>query len=47
VRFVPPAIAEQVNAQARRLIGYDTRLPASLDEFFLPEAQRLYKPNQG
>jgi ectoine hydroxylase-related dioxygenase (phytanoyl-CoA dioxygenase family) len=47
VRFVPRAIADQLNAQARRLIGYDTRLPASLDELFLPEEQRLYKPNQG
>lgn len=47
VRFVPRTIADQVNAQARRLIGYDTRLPASLDELFLPEEQRLYKPNQG
>jgi hypothetical protein len=47
VRFVPDAIADRVNAQARRLIGYDTRLPSSLDELFLPESERLYKPNQG
>jgi hypothetical protein len=47
VRFVPAAIAERLNAQARRLLGYDTRLPASLDELFLPEVERLYKPNQG
>ncbi|HKQ28689.1 MAG TPA: phytanoyl-CoA dioxygenase family protein [Burkholderiales bacterium] len=47
VRFVPVGIADRLNPQARRLIGYDTRLPASLDELFLPDEQRLYKPNQG
>jgi len=47
VRFVPPEISGRLNAQARRLIGFDTRLPASLDEFFLPEAERLYRPGQG
>jgi hypothetical protein len=47
VRFVPHEISSQLNAQARRLIGFDTRLPTSLEEFFLPEEQRLYKANQG
>lgn len=47
VRFIPDNISSQLNAQARRLIGFDTRVPASLDEFFLPEDQRLYKANQG
>ena len=47
VRFVPNEISSQLNAQARRLIGFDTRLPCSLDEFFVPDDQRLYKPNQG
>jgi ectoine hydroxylase-related dioxygenase (phytanoyl-CoA dioxygenase family) len=47
VRFVPSEISDQLNAQARRLIGFDTRLPCSLEEFFVPDDQRLYKPNQG
>jgi len=47
VRFVPETIAGALGPQGRRLIGYDTRLPTSLDEFFVPDAQRLYKPNQG
>jgi|GEM_PF-388724 len=47
VRFIPEEISNQLNAQARRLIGFDTRLPTSLEEFFLPEDQRLYKANQG
>lgn len=47
VRFVPAEISGALNAQARRIIGFDTRLPTSLEEFFLPEDQRLYKPGQG
>jgi ectoine hydroxylase-related dioxygenase (phytanoyl-CoA dioxygenase family) len=47
VRFVPEDISSQLNEQARRLVGFDTRLPTSLEEFFLPEEQRLYKSNQG
>jgi ectoine hydroxylase-related dioxygenase (phytanoyl-CoA dioxygenase family) len=47
VRFIPREISDQLNAQARRLIGFDTRLPGSLEEFFVPDDQRLYKPNQG
>jgi len=47
VRFIPESISSQLNPQARRLIGFDTRLPTSLDEFFLPDEQRLYKANQG
>lgn len=47
VRFIPENVANRLNPLARRLIGYDTRLPTSLDEFFLPEDQRLYKANQG
>ena len=47
VRFVPQEIAGGLNAQARRLLGYDTRLPASLDDLHLPEDRRLYKPGQG
>lgn len=47
VRFIPPAISGSLGAQARRIIGFDTRLPTSLAEFFVPEGQRLYKPGQG
>jgi len=47
VRFIPPSISEKLNKQARRLIGFDTRLPSSLSEFFVPETERLYKSNQG
>lgn len=46
VRFVPDSISTQLNDLGRRILGFDTRLPSSLQEFFLPEDQRLYKPNQ-
>lgn len=47
VRFVPQAIASSLGPQGRRLLGYDTRMPTSMDEFFVAESERLYKPNQG
>ena len=47
VRFIPDEISSKLNQKARRIIGFDTRLPTNLEEFFLPEEQRLYKPNQG
>ena len=46
-RFVPEEITNQLNSQAKRLIGFDTRLPTNLSDFFVPDDQRLYKPNQG
>ena len=47
VRFIPGRISDGLSPQARRIIGFDTRLPTSLEEFFLPEERRLYKPGQG
>lgn len=47
VRFVKDDISESLNDQARRLLGFDTRVPTSLEEFFLPESERLYKAGQG
>jgi ectoine hydroxylase-related dioxygenase (phytanoyl-CoA dioxygenase family) len=31
----------------RRVLGFDVRVPTSLDEFYVPTAERLYKPGQG
>lgn len=31
----------------RRFLGYNVRVPASMDEYYLPPDQRLYLPNQG
>jgi ectoine hydroxylase-related dioxygenase (phytanoyl-CoA dioxygenase family) len=46
VRFIPTEITDQLNSQARRIIGFDTRLSSNLEEFFQPEDKRLYKSNQ-
>lgn len=45
-RMVTPAQLERMGAHARRLLGWDVRMPTSLDEFYLPPEQRLYKPGQ-
>lgn len=47
VRFIPDSISRELDSQARRILGFDTRVPTCLDEFFVPESERLYKPNQG
>jgi ectoine hydroxylase-related dioxygenase (phytanoyl-CoA dioxygenase family) len=42
--------SEQLNGldeMQRQLLGFNVRVPASMDEYYLPEAERLYKPNQG
>jgi len=46
VRFIPESITSQLNEQARRIIGFDTRIPTNLEEFFQPEEKRLYKGEQ-
>jgi hypothetical protein len=46
VRFIPSEITDQLNQQARRIIGFDTRLPTSLEEFFQPIDKLFYKPGQ-
>lgn len=46
-RLIPQHIIDQFGENGRRLIGMNVRMPTSLDEFYLPADQRLYKPNQG
>lgn len=33
--------------QTRQIIGYNARIPASLDEWYQPPERRMYRPNQG
>jgi ectoine hydroxylase-related dioxygenase (phytanoyl-CoA dioxygenase family) len=37
---------ESLGENGRKLIGMNVRMPVSLDEFYLPVDQRLYKPGQ-
>ncbi|MBX2847251.1 MAG: phytanoyl-CoA dioxygenase family protein [Acidiferrobacterales bacterium] len=46
-RLLPKATIDKLGQDGRRLIGMNVRVPTTLDDFYLPEAQRLYKPNQG
>ncbi|MCP9890256.1 phytanoyl-CoA dioxygenase family protein [Cyanobium sp. Aljojuca 7D2] len=36
----------RMTCEQRKLIGYNVRVPTSLDEFFLPSNKRMYLPNQ-
>jgi ectoine hydroxylase-related dioxygenase (phytanoyl-CoA dioxygenase family) len=47
VRLVPPEIVDRNPPSFRQFLGYDVRVPAGLDEFYVPEEARLYKANQG
>ena len=40
-------ILDRVGEVGRRFLGYNVRIPASMDEYYLPPDQRLYRPNQG
>ena len=46
-RLITQDVIDKLGENGRRLIGMNVRMPTSLDEFYLPPAQRLYKPNQG
>jgi ectoine hydroxylase-related dioxygenase (phytanoyl-CoA dioxygenase family) len=46
-RMVPDLQLKTMSPEVRKLLGFDVRVPASLDEYYLPEDQRLYKSNQG
>lgn len=46
-RATPVELVATLSERSRRLLGFNVRVPASLDEFLLPADQRLYKANQG
>ncbi len=46
-RSVSADVISSLSPRGRRLLGMNTRVPASLGEFFLPPDERLYLPNQG
>jgi len=47
VRMVPPETVPTLSPVLRRVLGFDVRMPTSLDEYYVDEADRLYKANQG
>jgi ectoine hydroxylase-related dioxygenase (phytanoyl-CoA dioxygenase family) len=46
-RATPPELVAKLSERSRRLLGFNVRVPASMDEFLLPADQRLYKADQG
>lgn len=46
-RLVPQAVIDMLAEDGKRLLGMNVRMPTTLEEFYLPEEQRFYKPNQG
>jgi len=46
-RLMPKEIVDQLGEVGRRFLGFHVRMPTSLDEYYVPESERLYKANQG
>ena len=38
---------EKFSAELRQILGYNARIPATLDEWYQPPELRMYKPDQG
>lgn len=38
--------SKEFSAEIRQLLGYDSRVPSSLDEWYQPKEKRFYRPNQ-
>jgi ectoine hydroxylase-related dioxygenase (phytanoyl-CoA dioxygenase family) len=39
--------ADDFDDTLRQVIGYNARVPATLDEWYQPPSKRMYRPNQG
>jgi ectoine hydroxylase-related dioxygenase (phytanoyl-CoA dioxygenase family) len=46
-KMIPPDILAVLGETGGRFLGFNVRIPTSLDEYYLPPDKRLYKPNQG
>lgn len=46
-RLVGAETLAHVGETGRRFLGFNVRMPTSLDEYYLPEERRLYKGGQG
>jgi len=39
--------ADQLLPHTRQVLGYNARVPATLDEWYQPRERRMYRPDQG
>ncbi|MBI3591581.1 MAG: phytanoyl-CoA dioxygenase family protein [Candidatus Melainabacteria bacterium] len=46
-RVVPKENLKGVSERVKRFLGFNTRVPASIDEYYVSPENRLYKANQG
>ena len=46
-RMVPPEVVDTLSPTLRRVLGFNVRVPTSLDEYYVPPERRLYLANQG
>jgi ectoine hydroxylase-related dioxygenase (phytanoyl-CoA dioxygenase family) len=46
-KMLPADRVPTLSPVLHRLLGFDVRMPTSLDEYYVDPADRLYKPNQG
>ena len=46
-RVVGDETLEHIGEVGRRFLGFNVRMPANIEEYYLPEEQRLYKAGQG
>jgi ectoine hydroxylase-related dioxygenase (phytanoyl-CoA dioxygenase family) len=46
-RLISPEMTEMLTPTLRRLLGFNVRVPTSLEEYYVPAEQRLYLAGQG
>jgi ectoine hydroxylase-related dioxygenase (phytanoyl-CoA dioxygenase family) len=46
-RILPAELTDALPERTRQLLGFYVRVPASLDEYYVPADQRLYRSGQG
>lgn len=46
-RFLGYEFGESLNNDLRQVIGYNARVPASLEEYYMPKEKRMYQADQG
>jgi ectoine hydroxylase-related dioxygenase (phytanoyl-CoA dioxygenase family) len=46
-RLVPESSVAKLGPIGKRFLGFNVRVPVSLEEYYVPEEQRLYKGGQG
>lgn len=46
-RYLGYAFGENLDNDLRQIIGYNARVPANLEEYYVPREERMYKADQG